>query len=941
LEQAAPLNEPEEVYVSAWLAYFLALGGYRLSHRKWSFPSKFVSPTGLTPDGQDVRRIVSLAQQGLAGKAAALAAGDSRIRNPAEPGVAELLRACYPAPYGLRRNFQPAVPADPCPTPDDAQFRRTLWNICQQRCGKAGGPSGWTFNRCTEVWNCRGDLACSQFLDIARFVRLFLTGALDTDLLRDFFTRQKGLAFSKPPKSDSDQEGVRPIGITECFTRLAGAFLMRTHRTDLLRVMEPDCYGFGASDGSSLLGYSIRSLLREHPDWVWLHTDFKNAFNTLDRNHVADFARRNPRFAPYLQMIYGHTSQVCYSAQLSVPNAEGVIQGMPESAAVFEAVIQPIVRQVRLSHPGVRILGQYDDHHILGDAKDVLEAFLAFAAAMEAEFRLTMQFAKCVLFSASPIAADDQAAYRAHGVTIRDPTAPADHGEKAAGVPIGSAEFLEREVSQVFGAAEKLLTRLGDALNFPPTVAQPSMRGLLYTARVCVTSLTDFTLRTICCSVTRPLASRLARALETFILCLLRREDLVDEREAVVGDRELLRWRIFLGVKKGGIGLPDGERLCAAAVVGFLRRCGPNLQSRLSLFTSPSAIALCLPELSIALDHLRSQHVDLPAEWVAMPSFFRLEPAGRVQAGLMDASDEHRRLLLVQRLSAEASQREALLGLLSAMGDHSGALLTSSPRLFDTDVADNHFRISVSLRLGITPALLMDLPSGPFACPLCSKPCSAYGLHALGCTKLSHIPKHNDIEATLAGLCREARNAGLSVVTQPRVATFLPRNPAGPEHESDLIADLLIETAHNGRRLVDVAQVLVSHSDSLQPGSAARRMTKTKEDKYRAHFIFSDAPHAIKLVPFVVETFGRMNKEALELLTWLGHLKHPLQQVDGSVRDLDGLLGSFMARAYTRIAAALAHGVGSRFELWRSRVEGRRTAGHEGDAPAAMEEIVS
>jgi len=58
-----------------------------------------------------------------------------------------------------------------------------------------------------------------------------------------------------------------------------------------------------------------------------------------------------------------------------------------------------------------------------------------------------------------------------------------------------------------------------------------------------------------------------------------------------------------------------------------------------------------------------------------------------------------------------------------------------------------------------------------------------------------------------------------------------------------------------------------------------------------------------------------MNKEALELLTWLGHLKHPLQQVDGSVRDLDGLLGSFMARAYTRIAAALAHGVGSRFEL--------------------------
>jgi hypothetical protein len=61
------------------------------------------------------------------------------------------------------------------------------------------------------------------------------------------------------------------------------------------------------------------------------------------------------------------------------------------------------------------------------------------------------------------------------------------------------------------------------------------------------------------------------------------------------------------------------------------------------------------------------------------------------------------------------------------------------------------------------------------------------------------------------------------------------------------------------------------------------------------------------------------------------------------VRKLSMGLGPHVIRLRLSgcIAAALAHGVGSRFELWRSRVDGRRTAGHEGDAPAAMEEIVS
>ncbi len=58
---------------------------------------------------------------------------------------------------------------------------------------------------------------------------------------------------------------------------------------------------------------------------------------------------------------------------------------------------------MRARHPQERILGQFDDHHLLGEGADVLVGFDDFAKVMEEDFNLVMQFTKCELFVNGPV----------------------------------------------------------------------------------------------------------------------------------------------------------------------------------------------------------------------------------------------------------------------------------------------------------------------------------------------------------------------------------------------------------------------------------------------------------------------------------------------------------------------------------------------------------
>jgi hypothetical protein len=100
--------------------------------------------------------------------------------------------------------------------------------------------------------------------------------------------------LAKEGDPDAPVEKARPIGITEVFTRLASAWLVRDNHGVLLEIMDDDNFGFGVPGGSEKLSFVVRALLRANPNWVWLHTDFKNTFNSLTRVQVLGFARKFP-----------------------------------------------------------------------------------------------------------------------------------------------------------------------------------------------------------------------------------------------------------------------------------------------------------------------------------------------------------------------------------------------------------------------------------------------------------------------------------------------------------------------------------------------------------------------------------------------------------------------------------------------------------------------
>ena len=104
-----------------------------------------------------------------------------------------------------------------------------------------------------------------------------------------------------------------------------------------------------------------------------------------------------------------------------------------------------------------------------------------------------------------------------------------------------------------------------------------------------------------------------------------------------------------------------------------------------------------------------------------------------------------------------------------------------------------------------------------------------------------------------------------------------------------------------------------------RPGGPAELAEKNKFSVYQNRFRFPDSAN-VKLVPFVLETYGTMGKHAQELITWIVNLAYPLVQVGrDQLEDLDGRQGAAYARAYGRIAAALAHGNGCRATRWRDQ----------------------
>ena len=225
-------------------------------------------------------------------------------------------------------------------------------------------------------------------------IGLILDGAFDRDGIRECFVDQRGIALSKPLKAQELLPSPRPIGIVLIFTRLASSWLVNHYAPHLRDLLDDDCLGFRTPGGAETVALLVQAQLRAHAgeDFAYLHTDLKNAFNELSRDAPLALLDGDLWFLkPLLSMVLGHDSMVRYGSGVTIANREGLIQGMPEAAVLFEVAIQPSVAKVRERNQATQIVGAADDHHLLGALRPLLAAMKDFLTTLQNELGLRGQ----------------------------------------------------------------------------------------------------------------------------------------------------------------------------------------------------------------------------------------------------------------------------------------------------------------------------------------------------------------------------------------------------------------------------------------------------------------------------------------------------------------------------------------------------------------------
>jgi protein-tyrosine-phosphatase len=205
------------------------------------------------------------------------------------------------------------------------------------------------------------------------------------------------------------------------------------------------------------------------------------------------------------------------------------------------------------------------------------------------------------------------------------------------------------------------------------------------------------------------------------------------------------------------------------------------------------------------------------------------------------------------------------------------------------------------------------------------------GDHAMTCNKLQgYRTLRHDMLTEAVRL--SVNSAGLSSVAEARVpptcrAAAAAAPPAGAEAPAraqavpvNARADILVAMAHHHQVHVDVSVVHTTAASfveaaSLEAGAAAKARDRQKRDHYRRRGFVQ----AFELVPFSVETFGRLGDPAMGFLNTLGTVAAAGGRVskkafvEGALRSVSVALCKGNGLMYTASLQRLVRGMGRAF----------------------------
>ena len=606
-----------------------------------------------------------------------------------------------------------------------------------------------------------------------------------------------------------------------------------------------------------------------------MQLDYRNAFNTLDREAMlAAVAERQPSLLPFVAWEYKQASRlIVRGAPEGTPpimSQSGLRQGSVLAGLLFGLTTQGPLEALRLTIPRAPAVAVHDDTALQGRAADVIRAFHALRG-LSAAIGLSVRLDKCGVFSRDAQAAEQTAT--ALGIPH------CVDGLVLAGTPVGTHAF-------VTAFAEKRADIICKAIDLMLEIPLPAQDQFLILRSSLQQRLVHLP-RIAPWALVGAAVQRVERKTAQAAFSIMQRPEQDDVRDG----------QLTLAVRFGGIGIrvmsADEARaamLSAAAYADTALRTGAQ---QFRTFAGPTGAEHTatwqeLHPMGVEAELWPPNAVDVTDDCIdkLLPSVQRTfsRHVAQCKSDALRAACDTDTTPGLQKLAR----------LLSCSCRAASLWLDTLPMCSALTLTSREVICAVRHRLGLT-----HMPANAVGVTCwCGQHMEADNPdHAMTCRSLSGaVTLRHDILKEIWR--RIANRAGIATSVEPVMRPLRGSQAAAianrPESRGDIL--LVLDSA------LTVADVSVVHPCAITYMRAGAReeggAAAVRDAAKRAQYATAD-PNGYAFTPLSTESFGRLGKPAMKLLSKLAETAGA-----GGVRPKDG----FVAHALRELSIGLCKG---------------------------------
>ncbi|KAL0248744.1 hypothetical protein GEMRC1_003978 [Eukaryota sp. GEM-RC1] len=261
--------------------------------------------------------------------------------------------------------------------------------ISNAKSGKAAGPSGPSFDHLKIAVTHAPEVA----EDLAYFFNLICSQPHKFPLA---LKNSRLVALSKPCN------GVRPIAIGECVSRLFSSICFDRVKSKAVEYFRPFQFCIGIVDGTISASLMTDIFLNSSAENYVLNVDYKNAFNCVYRSQIhLELLDHFPELLSYFEIMYGHSSSLIFHEH-TISSTRGVKQSESLGPFLFCLPLQRILRKFSSEFPGLKLNSYADDTSLVGPLEVIRSSFPRFVE-LSSSIGLSINFQKCLVIGRSSV----------------------------------------------------------------------------------------------------------------------------------------------------------------------------------------------------------------------------------------------------------------------------------------------------------------------------------------------------------------------------------------------------------------------------------------------------------------------------------------------------------------------------------------------------------